>query len=306
VFYLCAHFMPFTAGLGVGALFGAALLWGVLAVSRSPSACLAVVSQMRAKGPLTSYSIGFIMSSDVVVVLLLAATMVVARPLLIPGDVLSLASFGVLLHEIVGSVALGTTLGIALAIYIRLVGTQLLVVLLVLGFVVTEALRYIHFDPLLTFLAAGFVVQNLSKQGPKLLHAVEQTAGVVYVVFFATAGAHLDIPLLRLLWPVALTLAVARALATWIAASVSSRVAKDEPVVRKYGWTGLVSQAGLTLAMSVVIERVFPSIGAGFRALAIATVAVNEVIGPIMFKLALDRAGESHGALERQSVAEIS
>jgi hypothetical protein len=54
-----------------------------------------------------------------------------------------------------------------------------------------------------------------------------------------------------------------------------------------------VSQAGLTLGLSMVVAREFPSIGTPFRALAIATVAVNEMVGPVLFKLALDRTGET-------------
>ncbi len=54
-----------------------------------------------------------------------------------------------------------------------------------------------------------------------------------------------------------------------------------------------ISQAGLTLGLSLVIERTFPSIGPGFRSLVVAVVAINEVVGPILFKSSLDRAGES-------------
>jgi hypothetical protein len=74
---------------------------------------------------------------------------------------------------------------------------------------------------------------------------------------------------------------------------VGARLANDEPVVRRWGWAPLVSQAGLTLGLSAVIERTFPSFGPGFRSLVVATVAINEMVGPILFKLALDRAGES-------------
>ena len=129
--------------------------------------------------------------------------------------------------------------------------------------------------------------------GEKLLHEVEKTGSVVYVVFFATAGAHLDIPLLKSLWQVALTLAVSRAFITWVASRTAARLAEDPPVLRRWGWSSLVSQAGLTLGLSVIVEREFPSFGGPFRALAIATVALNEVAGPILFKLALDRAGEA-------------
>lgn len=301
VFAACSRYLPFVASLGFQPLLGIAMLWGVLSVSRSPSACLGILAQTHAKGPLAQFSLTFIMASDVVVVVLLAGVLLIARPLIVPGSEFSVESLKALGHEIVGSVALGTTLGLALAAYLRLIGKQLLLVLLALGFVFTEGLRYIHLDPLLTFISAGFIVQNFSEQGEKLLHGIERTASVVFVIFFATAGAHLDLPLLGSLWPVAVTLAAGRALATWIASRVGSRWARDEPVIRRWGWSGLVSQAGLTLGLAVVIQRAFPEAGTGFAALVIATVAINEVCGPILFKLALDRAGESRSAADYQS-----
>jgi hypothetical protein len=45
----------------------------------------------------------------------------------------------------------------------------------------------------------------------------------------------------------------------------------------------------------VVIVRTFPEFGEGFRSLVIATVALNEMVGPVLFKYALDRSGESQG-----------
>jgi len=295
VFLLVSRYVPFVQGLPWPSLVAVALLWGTLAVSRSPSACLGVLSQTRAKGPLATYSLAFIMASDVVVVVLMACVIVGVRPLMSGGGV-SMSNLRVLGHEIVGSIAVGTSLGLALAAYLRLVGKNLLLVLIGLGLGLTELMRYIHIDPLLSFLTAGFVVQNLSLQGDKLLHAVEQTSSLVFIVFFAIAGAHLDIPLLRALWPIALALASARALVTVTTARWASRVAQDAPIIRRWGWSSLVSQAGLTLGLSVVIVRTFPEFGEGFRSLVIATVALNEMVGPVLFKYALDRAGESQSA----------
>ena len=200
---------------------------------------------------------------------------------------------GLLGHEIVGSITLGTTLGLALAAYLRLFRQQVLLILLGLSFVAVEAIHYLGFDPVLTFLIAGFVVQNLSRQGPHLLEAVERTGSVVFVLFFATAGAHLDVPLLQSLWPMALLLCAVRAAATWVAHRVACSGSSMDPVVQRWGAAPLISQAGLTLGLSVVIEKAFPQFGVGFRSLAIATVAINEFIGPILFKIALDRNGES-------------
>lgn len=292
-FFLLARFMPFTAGLSKLGVLAAGLLWGVLAVSRSPAVTLAILSQTRAQGPVARFTLAFVMSSDVVVLVMLAVAMMLARQLLDPAAQASFEDFEHLGHELLGSASLGTTLGILLTLYLRFVGSELLVVLMALGYGLTAGLQYLRFDPLLTFLIAGFVVENFSQQGKKLLHGVEQTSAIVFVVFFAAAGAHLDIPLLRSLWPLALALAVCRAAATWLAHSLSTRVAGDPPPIRRWGWAGLVSQAGLTLGLSVVIARAFPSFGDPLRSLCIAVVAVNEVVGPVLFKLALDRSGET-------------
>jgi Kef-type K+ transport system membrane component KefB len=293
VFVSLRPFIPFARSLSAPALFGTGLLWGTLAITRSPSATLGIMSQTRAKGPVMTGTLSFVMTSDVVVVILLATAMVVARPLIDPTASFSLRGFQDLGHDVLGSVALGTTLGLVLATYMRLVGAQLLVVFIALGFGMSELIAFLHFDTLLAFMVAGFVVQNLSKQGARFITAIEQTGSIVYVIFFATAGAHLDLDLLRQLWPIAIAFAGSRAVVTYVAGRVACRLAHDSPVVRRFSWAGLISQAGLALGVAGVIERSFPILGSGFRALSIAVVALNEMFGPILFKLALDRAGES-------------
>lgn len=295
VFFVCRPLMPFTKGMPIAMFIGVAILWGVLSITRSPSAALGILSQTRAQGPLARYSLSFVMASDVVVVIVLATALTLVRPLILPGASMSAATFTKLGHEILGSVALGTTLGLVLAVYLRLVGKQLVVVLVALGFGATEVLNYLHFEPLLTFLVAGFVVQNLSKQGHKLLHSVEEMGGIVYVIFFATAGAHLDVPLLRQLWKVAVALCVSRAALTWALGRVASRIANDPPVLKKWAFAPLVSQAGIALGIGSLIAREFPMFGADFRALSVAAVAINEMVGPVLFKFALDTTGESRG-----------
>jgi hypothetical protein len=65
------------------------------------------------------------------------------------------------------------------------------------------------------------------------------------------------------------------------------------PVLRQWSWSGLVAQAGLVLGLAAVIAREFPTFGVPFRSLVIATVAINQLVGPILFKIALDRTGET-------------
>ncbi len=300
VFYWLAPITPFAA-LPSEEILAIALLWGVLAVSRSPTALLALFAQLRPRGPLTDFSLAFVMFSDVVVILMMAVAVALVRPILEPGVDITLSNVGILGHEILGSVALGVTLGLGFSVYLRLAGKNLLLVLLLLGVGMSEFLRYIQFDAMLAFLVAGFVVENFSGQGPKLLRGIENTGAVVFVIFFAVAGAELDLRVVQSLFPVALALCTARALTTWWAARLSSRFAEDEPSVARWGWTPMISQAGLTLGLSLVVVRAFPTIADAFRSIALAAVAVNEIVGPVLFKLALDRTGETRAGDEPEA-----
>jgi Kef-type K+ transport system membrane component KefB len=275
VFVSLRPYIPFARTLSFTALVGAGILWGTLAITRSPSATLGILAETRAKGPVMTATLSFVMTSDV------------------PSATLSLHDLQELGHDLLGSVALGTTLGIILAAYTRFVKAQLLLVFLALGFGMSALVVYLRFDSLLAFMVAGFVVRNLSRQGDAFIEALEQTGSIVFVIFFATAGAHLDLPLLRQMWPIALTLAGTRAFVTWVAGQLASKLAGDPKTVKSWGWAGLVSQAGLALGVAAVIERAFPILGSGFRSLAIATVALNEMVGPVLFKTALDRSGET-------------
>jgi Kef-type K+ transport system membrane component KefB len=291
-FWLSRPLIPFARDLPGGALLAAALLWGVVAITRSPSATLGIITQTRASGPLTTSTVNFVMSSDVVVVVVLAVALTFAQPLVTPTATVSLQAFRDLGHELLGSISVGVTLGLLLIAYLRFSGKQLLLVLVAIGLVLTQVIDYLGLDWLLIFITAGFVVRNLSGHGDAFLHAIEGAGEVVYVVFFAITGAHLDLPLLATLWPVALLLAGARGLATWAAGATAGRLAGDPPALRRWGFAGLVSQAGLALGIAARVSSQFPAFGAGFAALAVTVVTMNEVAGPILFKLAIDRSGE--------------
>lgn len=290
---LLRPFIPFVREFPWAGAAGVALLWGVIAISRSPSATLGVISQLRPEGPLTRWTLTVVIAFDLVVLLGFALARNAAAVLTEPGATFSVAALRELGVGLLGSFACGTTLGLLIAIYLRLIRRELILFLLVVSYGATEFTAYFHFESMLLFISAGFVVANISKQGERLLETVAAGGRVVYVIFFALAGAHLDIRMLARLWPVALTLMLVRIGLTIVSAKLGSRWAKDDDTIRKYGWLPLVSQAGVTIGMAVALTDEFPSFGPKLAALTIAVVGLNEGVGPILFKWALDKTGES-------------
>jgi Kef-type K+ transport system membrane component KefB len=293
-FFLLARFglIDFLKDAPTIALVAAAAVWGAFATSKSPAATLAILKETRSKGPLSEVGLGVVVLFDVIVLVLFAAAVMFAQSALTPGGSLSLETFQELGVELTVSVAAGVTYGLIIALYFFAVGKEPLLFLLVTAYGVTAFCTYFHYDTLLVFAMAGFVVTNMSRQGEKLVKSSEQMGAAVMVVFFATAGAHLDLGILKSAWPIALGLAGGRILLTWVSSTLAHRAARDEGVVKKYTFMSLISQAGVAIGLATIAGESLGEMGAGIATLAIAVVGINEMIGPILFKIALGRAGE--------------
>jgi trehalose 6-phosphate synthase len=91
---------------------------------------------------------------------------------------------------------------------------------------------------------------------------------------------------------VAVGLASARLLLIHLGVRVGIRFADVESSSAKYAWTGLVSQAGVTLGLTSVVAAEFPGWGVQIQMLLVALIVIHELIGPVLFRHGLARAGE--------------
>ena len=291
LFFALSGFMPFLGGLNTGTVVAVSVIWGVLALTRSPAVTLAILGETKAKGPLAEHALGVVVLLDVMVLPLFAAAMAIGRGQ-ISGEAFE---FSVLIHlaeELFASVCAGTAFGLLVALLLRVITRERVLMVVVVGYGVTALSTYLRYDTLLVFVMAGFVVMNLTRFGRDLVHTSEQTSAGVMIVFFATAGAKLDLLALQQLWPIALAFFVARALITVVACRVGHRLANDPPVVRRLGFTPFISQAGVTIGLASIVADALPGIGKALATLVIAVVGFNELAGPVIFTLGLKKAGE--------------
>jgi Kef-type K+ transport system membrane component KefB len=115
----------------------------------------------------------------------------------------------------------------------------------------------------------------------------------VYVVFFAISGASLNLEALRVSWLLALVFVVWRGVLKFFGTYIGARLVKEEPGIQKHSWTGFISQAGVSLGMAIVVAENFPEWGEQFKALALGVIAINQIIGPILFHRLLIKKGEA-------------
>jgi Kef-type K+ transport system membrane component KefB len=198
-----------------------------------------------------------------------------------------------LLWEIFGSFAFGAAVGAIFALYMRHVGRELTIVLLAVCALLSTVGPLLHFEPLLAALAAGLVVENIAPpSGDNLKEAVERGALPVLIVFFAGAGASLHLDALAAIGVTAAVISALRIGFVRTATGFASRVAGVDPAIGQYVWMGLISQAGVTLGLTILIAREFPDWGLRVQSLMVALIAIHELIGPVLFRAALERKGE--------------
>jgi hypothetical protein len=234
-----------------------------------------------------------VLVADIIVVLLFSALLAVTRTA-VPSTVsVGGPSLGMVAWEIGGSLLVGIALGAAIALYMRFVKRELLLFAIVVTFFGSEIARLAHVEVLLTLLVAGFVVENGTKQGAaELLHAMERSAAPVFVVFFALAGAAIIVRDVLLIWPIAVAIVAVRALAIRFGCQIGARWSNAADLERRYVWMGLVAQAGVAIGLVTVVSEAYPERGSQMATLFLAVIAINQLLGPILSRLALKRSGE--------------
>jgi Kef-type K+ transport system membrane component KefB len=281
---------PEVSGLTRVALAG---IITIIVVSFSPTVTIAVITDSRARGPLSELVLSVVVLADLLLIVFFTLAMQFVRWNLggvAVGDASLLARLS---WEIFGSFAYGAALGALFAFYLRGIGRELTVVLLALCIVLSEFGRVLHFEPLLAALAAGLVVENIAPpKGDALKQAVERGALPVLVVFFAAAGTSLHLDALATVGLVALAIAALRIVFIRVGVELGTRGTGLDPVASRYAWMGLVSQAGVTLGLTIIVASEFPEWGIHVQTLMVALISIHELVGPVLFKAALARAGE--------------
>jgi Kef-type K+ transport system membrane component KefB len=279
--------LPMAAALAVGAMVAS------VSLATSPAATIAVIMESRAVGSMTRNVLSVVVLKDVVVVVAFAvAQVVLAQQIGVRAMEGGIAAY--LLQHIVFSILFGAiVVGGLMALYIRYVNQELLIFVVGVVFLVAFIAAELGWDLVLVFLAAGFGVSNFSKTGHRLIETVERLSLPVYVVFFTLAGAKLHLDELQQVALFAIALVGVRAFAIYSGTKVGARLGKADEATHAFGWMGFVSQAGVSILLAAIIGNTFGELGRSLETLIIGAVAINELIGPVMFKIGLTLSGEA-------------
>jgi Kef-type K+ transport system membrane component KefB len=219
-----------------------------------------------------------------------------ARSLVHPQAPFWLQLLGKSLLEIGLSLVLGVAAGFLLEYLSRIIRRREALLMVILGviFSVYGLAALGHLSPLLANMVLGCVIVNRAARRHDFFLVVEQIEEPLYGLFFALAGAHLDLSVLKIAGLLAMVILVFRILGKQVGVWAGALMSQAPAVIRKYLGLGLFPQAGVSIGLVLLAQDIFPHpvVASLLVNGVIGTVIINELIAPPLVKYALVRAGE--------------
>ncbi|MBQ6159650.1 MAG: cation:proton antiporter [Oscillospiraceae bacterium] len=279
---------------------------GAIATATAPAATLMVVNQYKAKGPLVDILLPIVALDDAVGLVVFAVSFGIAKSL-ISGAGVSLVS--VLLNpmlEVFASLLLGSVLGFIytfLEKFFHSRSKRLCVAITFVIFAVSLSMLHIPFgdsevavgfSPLLVCMMMATVFCNICPSSEELMAKTDRWTAPLFVLFFVISGAELDLSVFTD-WVAVLVGAayiLLRSTGKIFGASVSSKFTKCSPTIQKWLGITLLPQAGVALGMSLTVSTQLGPDGVVIRSIVLFSVLIYELVGPMLTKIALTKAGE--------------
>lgn len=307
VMYLLTDMIPFFEGMKLAARVAICMLTGTVAIARSPASAIAVINELRARGPFTQTAIGVTVVKDFAVIILFAIIFTLSKSLIQEADFRMIYIVQVMMELIVAS-GFGFLVWFILRLLLAIKGAMGIkkVMVLLTGFLVYAFTHMIgeysalylglelHIEPLLVCIIGSFLVTNYTVYRNDFVRIVKDLGPYVYIVFFTLTGAMISLEVVAALWFLTLILFGARIVSLFVAGYTGSALAGDPPLFRRISWMPYVTQAGVGVGLATIIATEYPGWGNEFATVMIAVIVLNQLVGPPLFKWALQLAGEVH------------
>ncbi len=297
-----------------------ALLFGAIAPASAPAGTVAVIREYRARGPLTRALYAVVGFDDGLGIVIFGFAAAVARTLLNHEagihDEGMVRAFLSPATEVVGGIVAGTALAIVFCLLARRLKDGQDVFILLFGFALASVgiCTQFHLSIILTNMVFGMAVINTQPNAfvQRLRTELSNVLPLLFVLFFTLAGANLHVLALPSLGLLGLVYALSRSTGLIIGSRIGARVGRAGEMIRKYIGLGILSQAGVAIGLALIVKHEFEGlgpqvagssgeilsrgeiIGATILTTITATCIFFELIGPILTRVALSRAGEIH------------
>ncbi len=286
------------------------IILGAIASATAPAATLMVVKQYKAKGPLTDILLPVVALDDAVGLIVFAVSFGVARAMQTNNlDIVSMIINPII--EVVASLLLGTVLGflfswaedrfksnskrLCLSVTFVLMAVSLSLVEDIPSIETPYGSIHIGFSSLLVCMMLGTVFCNVCDSADELMEKTDKWTMPIYILFFVLSGAELKMSVFTnvIVVIIGAVYILFRSFGKYIGAFASAKWTKCNSNIVKYLGVTLLPQAGVALGMSLTVKDMMGAEeGDLVRNIILFSVLIYELVGPLLTKIALTKAGD--------------
>ena len=295
-----------------------ALIFGAIAPASAPAGTVAVIQEYKAKGSLTKALYAVVGFDDGLGIIIFGFAAAIARMLLLgeAGDGGESVWISLLLplKEVFLSALFGGMIAVAFSFLARRLDKSGDILILTFGFILASigVCGLLHLSLILTNMIIGMVIVNTQPHHlvQKMHDRLPVFMPLLFILFFTLAGANLHVSALPSLGLLGVVYVLLRSGGLIFGSRLGAMMGHVEAKIKKWIGLGILSQAGVAIGLSLIVKHEFKGIGRVVEtvngqavttgdqigAMVITTVTATciffEIIGPILTKIALKKAGE--------------
>ncbi len=290
---LCTFALVAGGMLVIGQSVGVAFLLGALAVATAPATTVLVLKEFESEGPVTEYANFLVALNNFASILIFELAFLAIS--LFQSTLEHPAWFEALMvcRNLLGSVCAGLVAGLLISYLCGwLSATRWLVTLVASTTFLLGICEMLDIPYLLTFLVMGVTVANTSQMTEKIVDELDHLTGLLCVLFFAVHGAELNVAAFLALGLTGAVYIVCRAVGKFAGIFATATLTAQPTEVRRWLGPALLAQAGAAIALSTIAVHRNPELGTAVQVVILGSVVVFEIIGPILIRESVLRAGE--------------
>lgn len=278
------------------------LMLGAIAAATAPAATLMVVRQYKADGPVTKTLMPVVAIDDAIALMLFGISLAVVKTLDATAEISLFMTLLKPVLEITSALLLGAIMGFILTLMTRWFtgrGNRLSVTIAMVALTLGLS-KYFGLSELLSCMAMSAFFVNASSISEDVFAQIDLFTPPIFMMFFFTSGADLNIRLLPSVGIVGVIYIVTRVIGKISGATLGAVLCRCEEPVKKYLGFTLIPQAGVAIGLATVALSVLPEYGQTIKVVILAGTVIYELVGPVTTKIALTKAGEIASPKEKE------
>lgn len=304
----CCVITVMVASRLVGMDWPTTCLLGGISASTAPATTIALIREMRAKGPFVKTLISAVALNNILCILLFVMMRTFVASYYESGAAAGNVDEALILsaYHLVGSLVLGIGAGWITKIAVSKPKFHDFTTILLAIMLLDGLAAYLQLSPLLVNLFFGVYLGNSSEVAERQLTTLVPLEPILYVCFFTLAGVSLHLDAMLSVGLLALVYIFARVLGKSIGAALGGLVGKCSTRIWQNMSFALYPQSGIAIGLVVLLGNdlyIPEDIKHTVSAIILAGVTIAEIAGPFCTKAALKRSGEANR--DRQRLVEF-